>query len=130
MNPDTIRAQILAARDFKLEPVSAPEWGFADGSIFVRSFSGKSRAKIEAYISSKSDKDGAVKGDVSDLFATVVQLSLCTEDGALIFPPESIPQLSEKDAVILQRLFNQAFKLNRLSAEAVQEARETFQSKS
>ena len=108
------RDQILGAADCKVEPVDVPEWG---GSIYVRTFSGIVRDRIDSFVSLN-------KGDMAGMRALIVSLSACDQSGALIFKPDDVAALNEKSAAAMDRVVQAASKLNKLGVS--EDAREDF----
>jgi len=51
--------------------------------------------------------------------AKLVAKCLCDEKGERLFAETDIPQLGEKSAAVLDRLFSECMKLNRFSKEDV-----------
>ena len=105
------REAILAAQDFVIEEVQAPEWG---GSIFVRTLSG---TENDAY-----RKAIATQGDDMQIAAHFIVATACDEKGALIFTEADVPALAKKSAKVLRRIFKAALKVNGIGKEAEEAA--------
>ena len=111
------RDSILSASDAKVECVLVPEWG---GSVFVKTFDGAARDRIEAHVM----RDGK-QANMQGLRALVVALAACDESGKELFTVADIPALEKKNAAALDRVFNAASVLNRLNDNA-EVARDAF----
>ena len=102
--------QILSARDFKTKEVPVPEWG---GDILVRSLDGAGRDKIEAAFLSK---------ETEGLKAMVVALTVCDENGKLLFEQADVERLQAKSAEVLERVFEAAWEISGLRAGSIEAA--------
>jgi hypothetical protein len=108
------KAQILAANDKKLIEVDLSgegEWG---GSVMVRVMSGTERDRFEGEF---------VNGNktVDNVRAKLVAKCVCDADGNRLFGEDEIPQLGEKSAAVLDKLFAACMKHNRFTKEDVDE---------
>jgi hypothetical protein len=104
-----LRNRILAANDIKVEKVSIPEWG---GDYYIRVISGADRDAFEASYADQKMKSFRVR---------FLVLSLCDETGDRIFTDADadVAELSKKSAVVINRVFEAAWKANAFSQEAV-----------
>jgi len=105
--------QILAASDIKTEEVHVPEWG---GTVRVSTMTGEARDRFE---SACVTDDG--KANVSNVRAKLVASSIVDEDGRLMFTDADIEQLGHKSAAALDRVFEVAQRLSRVSASDVED---------
>jgi hypothetical protein len=105
------KAAILAANDKKMIDMEVPEW---NGSVKIRVMSGTERDRFE------SEFVGGNKG-VDMVRAKLVAKCLCDEDGTRLFTEAEIPQLGEKSAAVLDKLFTACMKLNRFTKDDVEE---------
>jgi hypothetical protein len=103
------RAAILAASDCSIETVDISEWG---GPVAIKTFDGATRSKLI-----KPTKDGAIPDDWVE---RIIVATVCDLTGKLLFTEADIPELSKKSAVVLEKIFTLAAKLNGLSADAVE----------
>ena len=110
----TLRDQILAAKDFRIDKVSVPEWNC---DVFVRTMSGTQRSEYEQSVY----KDG--KPQTKHFFSELLCRCLCDEQGNLIFTSSDVADLSNKSAPVLARLAEAAAKINRVDNEAQTEAK-------
>lgn len=102
-----LRNRILAANDIKVEKVSIPEWG---GDYFIRVISGADRDSFEESYADQKMKSFRVR---------FLVLSLCDESGDRIFTDADTAELSKKSAVVINRVFEAAWKANAFTQEAV-----------
>ena len=108
------KAQILAANDKKLVEVELNgdgEWG---GSVMIRVMSGSERDRFE------SDFVGGNK-TVENVRAKLVAKCVCDADGVRLFSEDEVPQLGEKSAAVLDKLFAACMRHNRFTKEDVDE---------
>jgi len=105
------KAAILAADDSKKIEVEVPEWG---GSVYLKVMSGTERDRFESEF-----VDG--NRNVEMVRAKLVSKCLCDESGTRLFSEEEIPQLGEKSAAVLDRLFQACMKHNRFTRDDVDE---------
>jgi hypothetical protein len=105
----TLREQILAVDDIKIEPVDVPEWGV---SVWVRSWTGRERDMFESEHRDLRDEDYR---------ARLVVSTACDEAGQLLFTRQDIPALAKKNAKALDRLSMAAISVNRITPEDVEE---------
>lgn len=118
------KEQILSAQDVKIEPVAVPEWG---GEIFVREFSGRSRAEVIAFLSAKKKAgEEQVEASVYEVFPLVIRLAACDDKGQLLFDASDIETLKDRNGKALERVALAAMKLNGLTKGAGEEAKATF----
>lgn len=103
------KSAILAADDKKVVDHEVPEWG---GSVKLRVMTGTERDRFE------SEFVGGNKS-VEMVRAKLVAKCLCDDDGKRLFTEQEIPELGEKSAAVLDRLFSECMKLNRFSKNDV-----------
>ena len=109
------RAEILAAQDMKLEAIEVPEWG---GTVYVRNMTGKARDAFErSRFKMVGDKFEVIHANTR---ASLLAVSICNAQGQLLFTPEDIEALGEKNGAILDRLFDVAQRLSGLRKEDVE----------
>lgn len=105
------KAAILAADDKKMVDHDVPEWG---GKVKLRVMTGTERDRFE------SEFVGGNKS-VEMVRAKLVAKCLCDDDGNRLFTEQEIPELGEKSAAVLDRLFSECMKLNRFSKGDVED---------
>lgn len=115
------RTDILTAQDCKIVEVEVPEWR---GSVFVKVMSGKQRDAWEAFVVSRKDKDGKI--NTAGLRSMLVATCVCDELGNELFTNEDIPEIEKRNASALQRIFDEAAKLNGLTGESAEAIKADF----
>jgi len=103
-----LRSRILAADDIKIEKVSIPEWG---GDYFIKIISGTDRDAFEDSYAEQKMKAFRVR---------FLVLCLCDEKGDRLFKDEDAKELGKKSSVVLNRVFETAWKINAFTQEAVE----------
>ena len=114
------KSDILNADDLKHEDVKVPEWG---GSVRVRTMTGSERDQFEAYCIA-AGKNGV--GGLDNVRATVVSLVLVDEDGNRLFSKRDVEALGKKSISALDRVFEVAQRINRLSDRDIEELEENL----
>lgn len=104
------REQILGARDFTIESMEVPEWG---GTVYLRSLKGKGRDAFEGSRVRITD-DKKVEMIHDNTRARLLSMTLCDEQGNLIFTEEDVETLGEKNAAVLDKLFDVAQRMSGL----------------
>jgi len=115
---------ILQADDIAIRKVAVPEWA-KDGNketafVFVKSMSGTERDAFEAAISQ-------VRGGVENFRAKLAAFTICDEQGNLLFSQKDIAALGKKSSAALQRVFNAASRLSKISNQDVEELTENLE---
>lgn len=105
--PD-LRSRILAADDIKIEKVSIPEWG---GDYYIKIISGTDRDSFEESYAEQKMKAFRVR---------FLVLCLCDEQGTRLFRDEDAAELGKKSSVVLNRVFETAWRVNAFTPEAVE----------
>lgn len=114
------RSQALTHPDMECETVDVPEWG---GSIRLRVFAGFQR---DRWTASLYGADG--KLNVENIQARLIALCAVDEHGRPMFSGErDISELSRRSAVVLDRLFEVAVRINKLGPKDVDELKKTRQ---
>lgn len=114
------KEDILGTPCAKVEKVYIPEWG---GEVFIRVMKSAERDAFEA---AALDRKGASK--MANIRARLAAIVLADENGARLFTDADAPALGEKFAPALDRIFEAASKLNRLSKEDVEELEKNSES--
>lgn len=113
------REDILAVQDLVTEEVEVPEWG---GSVFIRTMTGAERSTWETQITGgQLGSGGDIKVDISDLREHLLVRVIVDEKGERMFTDKEIKVLGGKSAAALDRLFEVAQRLNRLSDRDMEE---------
>lgn len=111
------REDILSAHDLVTEEVEVPEWG---GSVFIRTMTGAERNAFELEVV-PGVADGSNKMDILNMREKLLVKVIVDEDGERMFTDKDIKALGQKSAAALDRLFEVAQRVNRLSAQDVEE---------
>ena len=107
------KEQILKADDSKTIEVDVPEWG---GTVMIGTMSGFARDQFEAAILGKNGGANTV-----NIRAKLAASTLIDEQGNLLFTAKDVTALGKKSAAALDRVFEAAQKLNRISDTDVEE---------
>jgi hypothetical protein len=103
------KTAILAAKDTKLsDPVSVPEWG---GDVFVKTLTGTERDAFE---------DAYAENKMKAFRCRFLVLTLCDDKGQRLFEDADVAELGKKSSVVINRLFEAAWKHNAFTNEAVE----------
>lgn len=98
------RDDILGAKDLGMEWVDVPEWG---GGVYVKILTGRERDAWEWRTFRQKNK--------ATTRASLVAECAVDENGNKLFSLKDVQELSEKSAVALDRVFEQAQKINGLA---------------
>ena len=117
------KEDILSAVDIEVIYLEIPEW---NGGVWLRSFNGRDRDKFEEYISNKNNKPGSKKGknqniDIKGIKALAVVRSVVDAevDGQFIFTEAEIPDINQKSAKAIGRIFDKFCEMNGLGEDDV-----------
>lgn len=113
---------ILKADDLVTEEVPVPEW---NGTVLVKALSGKERDAFEASCLQDRGKQGMVR-NIANVHAKLAARCMVNEDGRRLFADNEINALGEKSSAALDRVFEKAAELSRLSDEDVEELAGNF----
>lgn len=94
---------ILKADDITRERVDVPEWG---GSVYVRGLTARQKDRIEL---------GHMNKEIKDYRATVAAYSICDDKGNALFSVHDIAKLADKSGAALERVFETAMRLSRIT---------------
>lgn len=104
------RETILAVKyDLPRKEVEVPEWG---GSVFVRTLTSAERDAYEAWCLKKNG--GKLARSV------FIVWTCCDETGKPIFTTADLPSLNQVPSYVLERVFDAAMKINKITAEDVE----------
>lgn len=110
------KEDILKADDLDREEVEVPEWR---GTVIVRALNGRERDDYEASCVQQRGKD--MHRNLANIRAKLVVRSVIDEDGKRLFEDRDANALGLKSAAALDRVFEVAARLSRLSDEDVDE---------
>ena len=108
--------QILAADDLKSQQVATPEWG---GEVIVKTLTGEERDSLEAAIVSSNGK--SVVQNRENIRAKLLVRSLVDEHGQRLFTDTEVSALGRKSGKVLDRLFDIATDLSKVTPSDVEE---------
>ena len=108
--------QILAADDLKSQKVATPEWG---GEVIVKTLTGEERDSLEAAIVSSNGK--SVVQNRENIRAKLLVRSLVDEQGQRLFTDTEVSALGRKSGKVLDRLFDIATDLSKVTPSDVEE---------
>ncbi len=115
------RDEILAAEDRATEVVEVPEWG---GSVTIRALSGTERDRFETESVSygRTNQGGLQISGVqtNNVRARLVALSVIDAEGKRMFSDKDVLALGDKSAAALNRVFEAAQQLSRISQRDVE----------
>ncbi len=104
--------QILDCNDLTIEKVECPEWG---GNVFVKNMSGINRDKFECEFANNTD------AILPNIRAKLACLTVCDAEGVLLFEYDDVEKLGLKNCAPLDRIFDVAMRINKISASDVEE---------
>jgi hypothetical protein len=114
--PGMTREQILSTKDMKIEAVFVPQW---ENTVYVRSLNGTG---LDAYQGSRVKLvDNKVQLVHENTRARLLALTLCDEQGKLMFTEEDIEELGAKNAAALDVIFEAAQRMNGLRPQDLEE---------
>lgn len=103
------KAAILAAKDTKVSaPIPVPEWG---GDVYCKTLSGTERDAFEESYSENKMKAFRCR---------FLVLTLSDDKGERLFDDSETTDLGKKSSVVINRLFDVAWKHNAFTTEAVE----------
>ncbi len=103
------RDEILKADDIKQKIVKVPEWG---GEVRIKMMSGTERDAFEASIYNSEEKET----DLTNIRAKLCVAVLVDDKGKLLFSFADIVALGAKSAKALDRVYDKATSLNKITA--------------
>ena len=109
----------FALDDKTIVKVACPEWGKFGKQIYIRTMSGKARDSYELgiYNAKERDKDSFLY----NMRASLVVATCCDKNGKLHFKPEDADKLGEMSGAVLDRLYDKAKELSKISDGDVEE---------
>ena len=107
------RESILSASDTpKLEAIDVAEWG---GKVYIKVMSGSERDRWEI------DATHSIRSKNLNIRAILCVLTVCDKDGKRIFKDDDAQALGEKSSIILDKVFQVARRVNKLTDDDLQE---------
>lgn len=107
------REVILKVSDLPQEKLAIPEWG---GHVFVRTLSGHERGELEKRFTADS-----ARKEPAGFRATLLCLTLVDGEGKTLFGLGDVEVLGKKSALVIERLFDVASRLNGFTKRDVEE---------
>lgn len=108
------RDQILGADDLQRELVPVPEWG---GEVYVRVMTGEEKEWWEASLFNDDGEQNSIKENIKNMRAKLAVASVCDEQGTSLFCLADMLLLSKKSSTALDRVYDVAKRLNKISKE-------------
>ena len=105
-------ADIVDAKDAKIQAVHVPEWG---GDVFVRGMTGTERDAFESSMIAAKERSGGLPPNLRAMF---LAHTLCNEDGSPLGIDAEV--LGKKSGNVLDRIFKVAQTLNALDKDATE----------
>jgi hypothetical protein len=116
------KQDILQADDVVKELVHVPEWG---GDVYVRNMTGDGRDEWETHVIGLREEGKRL--NMRGVRAKLASLTVCDENGNLLFSKEDIDALGKRSAAALQRVWIVGQRLSALSNQDVQELKDGLQ---
>ncbi len=107
------KKDIFDSEDTTTKTINIPEW---NGDVIIATMSGFARDRFE---SSVLGKNGGM--NTANIRAKLVAASVVDEKGKLMFTEDDIAKLGKKSCTALDRIFNEAQKLNALGDQEIKE---------
>ncbi len=116
--PKLTKSDLLKPWQVEILPVQVNELG--EGSlVYVRSFSAAERSKLE--VLGARFRETKNYDDTPKLRLLTVALSLCDEQGTRMFDESELDLIAQLPAVVVDRIFEAAGRINGLDAKKAQE---------
>ena len=114
--------QILAAKDLKTKVETVEEWG---GDVILSTMTGTERDDFEFEIF--RDKGLNEEVNLKNIRAKLLSKCIKDEEGNRVFPAaKDIKALGNKSALVLDRLFSMAQKMNGMTKEDIDDMAKNF----
>lgn len=107
--------EILASKRLIVEEVATPDWG---GSVFVKMMPGFERDAWELFCAEIKAKNN---GHVPNFRAVLAVGTVCNSEGDLLFSFDQVESLGQTSSRDLDRVFDVALRLNKLSSKDVEQ---------
>lgn len=114
------KKQILDVKDLPIEEVFISEW---NDSVFVRGLNGRERDSFELSVIDQKSKN---KVNLENIRAKLCALTICDENGELLFSENEVNEVAKKSGAALGKIFVVAQRLSGLSENDVKEMSENF----
>ena len=107
--------QILSANDRNIQEIEVPEWG---GTVYIRNMTGGERDAYEMSLIKMQGRN--MQADLANARAKLCAICICDQDGNRLFTDDEVQELSKKSASALDRVYEQAEKLNGLKSDEIE----------
>lgn len=107
------RDAILQAKS-RFKDVPVPEWG---GDVRVRDMGGNARDRLSQFLIDNKSMEGS-KANAWAFKCLLVSLTVCDDQGALLFSEQDVDALGHVSSTSLDLVFAAASELNGMSAKA------------
>lgn len=107
-------ADIKNAKDYELTTVNVPEWG---GDVLLRPLTSDAKDQYELAML------GVSESNTGRIRALLVALCLVDAQGKRIVSDDEIEALGDKSGKVLDRLYQEARKINGLNGDEIDEAK-------
>lgn len=119
--PFASKSDVVQADDLVYEDVPVPEW---KRMVRLISLTGTQRDAFED--KSMIQKNGTQKMNLVNFRARLLSLCMVDQQNKRLFPDVDVPLLGQKNAAVLERLFEKAREMNGMSDKDVEELTEGF----
>lgn len=120
MSKQAIRDRVMGAKDIRTETVEVPEWDCTGtNALTVRALSGAQRDEFEKSCMVRAGK--RTDFNISNMRAKLVAMCIVDESGERVFSEEDAKWLGQKSAAALQRVYDVAARLSRITEEDAEE---------
>lgn len=110
------KSDILNANKLPKEVVSVPEWG---GTVTVKTLTGRERDAFEQDMVEQTK--GSAKVRMVNIRAKLCARAMIGDDGNRLFSDKEVDKLGDLNCVPLDRVYEVASRLNKLSEEDIDE---------
>ena len=114
------REAILGTLDLEREEVEVPEWG---GKVLIQTMDGASRDHMDMKV---YEDMAAGEAGTENFRARLLAYTIVDRDGNRLFSYNDIAALGKKSSSALRRCYDVAKRLNRITDEDVEEAKQNL----
>lgn len=107
---------IMAAKDIVIERCEVPEWG---GHVFIKTMTARAKEQWEQERMKSRGTDESY--NLVNVRATLAAATMCDEVGTCLCSTSDVDALNEKSVKAMDRVFDTAIKLNRISSKDVED---------
>ena len=110
----SIKDAILEANDLQKVEVDVSEWWSSVGSVYVSEMSADARDEFEQYLAEVSRQQRDQNKQYAHIRGPLCAMCIVDADGERAFEFEDMEKLGKKNARALDRIFEEANKLNKV----------------